>query len=588
MKVLRDCAICIGLILMIAVSLRAQAARPAELAQRDSRIVLLLGQLADQARLSDDLSFAVEAQAQAATLLWSLDREKSRAVFRRAFASLGATARTDHESASSGISAAERRRLQSELLNRIAARDTELAEELSRLLLYSSDASKTPGAASGPEYASNISRDDIERRELLISVALQVVEREPYRAMTFGQLSLSLGISPELSRLLLHMRAVDRPLADLLFSSAVARLEKAQTIELADLHTLGTYLVSSIGSTGKENAPAPLIVKFLNLAYNRLMYRAVGPAEAPGASPEKNARPDDSAVYFVGKQLTDLFARYLPERLSQLQRRVSELSGAGSLDAEIDLSFTQPVLPSDTAREARLATEDGERNALYARAALGWLEKGEILEAQSAAAKISDAAMRDRVLTQIARRQTSEGRIDEAVAVAQRIENDTTRVGVLVKLAGAALASKDSARATELLNEAEREALRADPQLARAKALLTIAASFSAFDVLRAFEVMQSAVKSINGIFPARRTAEDMSAPATNADHRLDELYYLDFEGTLSTLARADFDRALLLAQQLTIKEASLIAQLAVCRGVMGDDAATGESAVDFESGVRH
>lgn len=582
--VIRYCALGIAVTLFGAVSSRAQGAKPAELAQRDGRVVLLLAQLADQARLSDDLSFVVEAQCQAATLLWPYDREKARSIFRRAFSSLApaSSLRPDRDpeaesssaAASAEMSAAERRRLRAELLNRIAARDAELAEELARLLVYTTD-------QTGVDSAS---RDDVERRELLLSVAQQVVEREPHRAMTLGQLSLSLGTSPELARLLTLMRAVDPQLADLLFSAALARLEKRQAIELVELHTLGSYLVTLMNSAGRVNAPAPLIVKVLNLAYNRIMYRAVGPREAP-ASSEKGL--DESAsVYFIGRQLTDLFARFLPERLPQLQRRVSELSGIGSFDTEVDLSFAQPSLPSDTAREARLATDDRERDALYARAALGWLARGEVLDAQSAASKISDPATRDRVLAQIARRQTSEGRIDDAVAVAHRIEDDTARVGVLVKLAHAALASEDRARAAELLNEAEKEALRAAPHLARARALLTIAASFSTFDVLRSFEVMQAVVKAVNGISPAREASQENVA--SRATPRLGELYHLDFESTLSALARADFDRALILAQQLTIKEASLIAQLAVCRGAISGAPPDARSADDVGSDVWH
>jgi hypothetical protein len=573
--VVRYIAVSIAVTLFGALSSHAQSARPAEPSPGHGRAVLLLAQLADQARLSDDLPFAVEAQSQAATLLWPHDREKARSIFRRAFSSLRPD-RDPEAGASANITSAERRRLRAELLNRIAARDSELAEELARLLVYTTEQAATEAA----------SRDDMERRELLLSVAQQVVEREPHRAMTLGQLSLSLGISPELGRLLTLMRAVDPQLADLLFSAAVTRLEKCLAIELSELHTLGSYLVTSMNSAGRVNAPAPLIVKFLNLAYNRIMYRAVG---TPEAASEKG-QDESAAAYFIGKQLTDLFARFLPERLPQLQRRVLELSGAGSFDAEVDLSYAQPSLPSDTAREARLATDDRERDALYARAALGWLARGEVLDAQSAASKISDAAMRDRVLAQIARRQTFEGRLDDAVAVAHRIENDTARVGVLVKLAGAALASGDRARAAELLNEAEKEAIGAAPHLARARALLTIAASFSSFDVLRAFEVMQSVVKAINGISPASEASQESLAPAaaSRATPKLGELYHLDFESTLSALARADFDRALILAQQLTIKEASLIAQLAVCRGAISGSPTDTQSAVDVGSGVRH
>jgi hypothetical protein len=58
----------------------------------------------------------------------------------------------------------------------------------------------------------------------------------------------------------------------------------------------------------------------------------------------------------------------------------------------------------------------------------------------------------------------------------------------------------------------------------------------------------------------------------------------------LATLGKADFDRALVLAQQLDPEEASLIAQLAVCRGGLTEKPPSERSAGDdeTESGVNH
>jgi hypothetical protein len=521
----------IVILLACALPVSAQKKKAVEPVALDVRITLLLAQLADQARLSDDLAFAVRAQSQAATLLWPHDRERSRAIFRQAFQSL----------ARETLPASERRQLREELLNSIASRDAELAEELARAAAYSTESSK------------ETARSDAERRELLISVALQIVERNPYRAMALGQLSLG-GASPvareetglisqNFARLLVLMRGVDASLSDLLFASAVVRLERAQSIDLNDIHTLGSYLVSSAGSSAKDSLARPVIERFLNLAFKQIMlYR----------DSRERAGPDEpAAIYFITRQLTDLFARYLPNRRIKVQRRIDDTDEPAAVDRTGDLSLTQPTSPADIAGDARASSNETERDSLYARAALAWLAKGEINEAQSAARSISNRETRDRVLGQIARRQTSEGRIDDAVAVALDIEDDTARVGALVKLAGAALASRDRVRAIELLDEAEAEAIRAQPSIARAQSLLTIVSSFSTLDTVRAFEVMQTAIKSIN----------DIPAPGSA------ERFNLSFESTLAVLAQTDFDRALLLAQQLTIKDASLIAQLAVCRG---------------------
>lgn len=542
----------IALLLACALSVSAQKKKSSEPVALDLRITLLVSQLADQARLSEDLAFAVRAQSQAATLLWPYDRERARAIFRQAFQSL----------ARETLNASERRQLREELLNRIAGRDTELAEELARALAYSSEISK------------ETARADAERQELLISVALQIVERDPYRAMALGQLSLGGAavataasredtalISQNFARLLLLMRGVDASMSDLLFESAVIRLERAQAIDLNDIHTLGSYLVSSVNSAAKDSISRPVIERFLGLAFKQIMlYRD---------NQERDGPAESAAIYFITRQLTDLFARYMPNSRIKAQRKIDEMNEPGALDRTTDLSLTQPTSPADIAGDARASSNENERDSLYARAALAWLAKGEINEAQSAARSISNREMRDRVLAQVARRQTSEGRIDDAVAVALGIEDDTARVGALVKLAGAALASRDRVRAIELLDEAETEAVKAQPTIARAQSLLTIVGSFSTLDTVRAFEVMQTAIKSINDI------------PTRSAD-----LFNLNFESTLAVLAQTDFDRALLLAQQLTIKDASLIAQLAVCRGGLARAPDTARAA-DDEAALR-
>ena len=542
----------IVILLACALPVSAQKKGAAEPVALDVRITLLLAQLADQARLSDDLAFAVRAQSQAAMLLWPHDRERARAIFRQAFQSLSRET----------LTAGERRLLREELLNRIASRDAELAEELARAAAYPTEVSK------------ETARSDAERRELLISVALQIVERDPYRAMALGQLSLG-GASPtareetalisqNFARLLVLMRGVDASLSDLLFASAVVRLDRAQSIDLNDIHTLGSYLVSSAGPPAKDTLARPVIERFLSLAFKQIMlYRD---------SRERAAPDEPAAIYFITRQLKDLFARYMPDRRIKVQRRIDDADEPGAIDRTSDLSLTQPTSPADIAGAARASSNEAERDALYARAALAWLARGEINEAQSAARSISNRETRDRVLAQVARRQTSEGRIDDAVAVALDIEDDTARVGALVKLAGAALASRDRVRAIELLDEAEAEAVKAQPSIARAQSLLTIVSTFSALDTVRAFEVMQTAIKSINDI-PAPGSAEQFNQ---------------SFESTLAVLAQTDFDRALLLAQQLTTKDASLIAQLAVCRGGLARAPETEHAGDDEEVGEIH
>lgn len=568
-------------------------------ATRASRITSLLERLADEARASDDLAFAVRAQGQAATLLWPRDAGRASSIYRRAFESL-ATAppksgdQKTNSTGSSGagvrpeLSAARKRQLRSELLNQIAAHDPVLAEELAGSVAEriegssrdcrdgtSTDCGVSSGNANLSQSAHSIinpspTREDTERRELLMSAALQIVERDPQQAMAFAQMSVALGVSPYLARFMTLLRAVDAERADLLFSNVVARLEESSEINLTDVHALGSYVVSVVNITSDQSLSKELVVRFLNLALTTI---------ARGeANPSAITTRDDSAAYFIGRQLTDLVERYLPQRAGQLQRYVANRTGAaidagaeaGTPDALIDASDLGIRAPGDIARDAIEATDKNERDSLWARAALGWLARGALKEAEETAFRISNDATRDRVLIQVVQRYSSAKRIEDALALARRVVDLSLRADVMVMLANDALVSRDEGRAVELLNEAATCSARA-ALMDRARSLIKIAGSFAAFDSISSFDTLQSAIKTINEASKRQQESKDepASAPKGNAGRTfaLDDLNGPSLEKTLAVLAKSDFDRALSLAQQLSGREASIVAQLAVCKG---------------------
>jgi hypothetical protein len=103
--------------------------------------------------------------------------------------------------------------------------------------------------------------------------------------------------------------------------------------------------------------------------------------------------------------------------------------------------------------------------------------------------------------------------------------------------------------------------------------LLKVAGTVSDFDTARGFEMMQSVVKAINEAAsqpeeePKQTGLTKQSASTDLQRPRIGESYASALDNTLAVLARADFERALLLAQQIEVKEAAVAAQLAVCRG---------------------
>jgi hypothetical protein len=589
------------IILAVAVALRAQstAADPATAnnsaaAEQHARITSLLVELAEDARASDNAAFAARAQMQAALLLWPRDREQARSIFRRAFSSLAPDRLSDAGDTSDArrprLTLIERQQLRGEMLNRIAGRDPELAEELARALADSIgglDCARDSlpvdcesGAASPRAPAASASPSDVEQRELLMSVALQIVERAPQRAMALAQLSLSAGISQNFARLLVLLRAADAGLADLLFASALARLEQSHPVELSCIHELGSYLVSAVNSPAREAIDRRVVARFLSLAFNQISRRAERAGIEAYQASAGARREDASALYFIGRQLTELFARYHPARLGDLRRRLKQLGDSYSVGRAIKLVEAAPEDPVDSA--GGLSTDD-ERDRASARAALTSVANGEIGEAQTAALKIADPAMRDRVLAQVVRLQLSKKCFEDALALARSIDNDGERVDALVMLAAAALSSKNNALAAAVLNEAEGFLSKARPTVARAQALLKVVGAFSSFDSLRSFEVMQTAIKVMNEA--TRR--QDNARPQAGADSEAaaaEQLQGSNLEATLETLARVDFDRTLQLAQQIADEEAALIAQLAACRGGLAARPVTERQAGESET----
>jgi hypothetical protein len=539
------------------------------------RVLKLILDVTEQARLSTDTAFAVRMQMQAALLLWPYDHDQARAIFRRAFQPL---LRSPLDSGSgSMLEAARRQQLRVEVLDQIAGCDAEMAEALARAFAFPSAVmeavSYTPSAGVSPTIATQ-GRLDPQGRELLVSVAMRLVEVNKDRAAALAHLSLGAGISPYFDRLLLRVRKNDHALANRLFSDAVDYLEQGRLASPGDIHTLSFYLISTKHPGGRDQLTRATVVKFLNLACDAVT-RKDDAIKAEAARQETTIQPYQ--LYSTAKYLSELSSRYLPARAAVLQAWLAEQGDrqpagpAGDARSTRHARTAPLVQPAEIEQAARNSQDERERDALYARAAFAWLARAEFQQAQQAAANIASADMRDRMLLAVARRLLAKARAKDALLIAPLVQDRAGKADLLIKLAQSAVAGGNLRCARTLLDLAGLEAAYIPCAFVRAQSLLAIAGSLSAPDSARAFTVMQEAVNAINEIPAAEPQALD-AGPSNScaAGAQAEDLFELGFAGSLTALARVDFDRALLMAQQLTGKEASLIAQLAVCRGGCG------------------
>ena len=121
---------------------------------------------------------------------------------------------------------------------------------------------------------------------------------------------------------------------------------------------------------------------------------------------------------------------------------------------------------------------------------------------------------------------------------------------------------EDIARVVDILTDAEQAFGKAEDGVDKARAMLILAGAAARTDRLRGFDILSSAIAAINHADPDNRshraTQEGDLDPET-----------LSFDQVFTMLARTDFDRVVQLAQSIDKKEFSVLAQLAICRGVL-------------------
>ena len=92
-----------------------------------------------------------------------------------------------------------------------------------------------------------------------------------------------------------------------------------------------------------------LIVRFLNFGIDQIAQRDVYSLAHAG---------DESELYFISRQLTELATRYQIDRLGELQRYLISAGYESTCEESIDPGLLEVSAPSDITRDAREATDE--------------------------------------------------------------------------------------------------------------------------------------------------------------------------------------------------------------------------------------
>ncbi len=218
------------------------------------------------------------------------------------------------------------------------------------------------------------------------------------------------------------------------------------------------------------------------------------------------------------------------------------------------VSFTtSPDLLIQTSANGTVANRDG----LFFRAAQQSIKEKNFEQALEITGKISQPRLRSRLETTARSRAAMAAlALDDynaALKHLRAIPDIPQRATLYNSLIKRLWDKRDTSRVIDVLSEAEHWISKTDDSPVRVRVLLTLVDAAASFDPQRGFELMQIAVSAINRAI----------------DQGDFEIHTSIIERSFQPLARADFTRALQLAQAIERKEISLQAQFAICQGLL-------------------
>lgn len=555
-----------------------------ELTPEQQLALTVLGQLFEAAKGIEDEQLKIKTQAQIADLLWPYDEPSAREQFEKAFrtidpAKLPKAQNIGASAQSSPLTLSPVVQLRSEVLKLVSKHDPILAEKLIKSVVEESS-NKESGSASSSSEAQN------NQSELYLQAAMSIADTDPGRAAQLAKLSFNGGIRPSLLGVLFVIRQKSPAIADDLFNSAlaVARLDIGHVA--TNIRILAPYVLPDFGGVSTERADYnmgvtdqqgnPTITRFLNLAYDLISQQAnAAQAGRPATEGQAIVAMPNVADYFTAQQLLPFFSRYLPEKaptfrvfLDMIYRVVKDQGG------DLVAKTTQANTVDEALKDAEAAQDSMQKDLLYFRAALLSLSGGEFDQALSITEKVKDddfrAGLDSIIRAQATAAAIRKNDIDLAFRYAQGVSDVRQRASLLGKTARALIDKKDMIRAREVLDEAEKLVAKADEGPDRAQAMLIIADAKTRLDPAQGFETMEVVVKEFN----RADSSTDEKKPASGSIlsmmmSKVMRLETPDFDQSFPLLARADFNRALQLAQSFKKKDRYVLAQISVCRGVL-------------------
>ena len=520
-------------------------------------------------------------QAQAADLLWTREEKRARALFRDAMTGAG-------EALQSAGAQSSRRDMsywmlvqsRSQTLQMIAARDPQLALDLLR--------ATRPASQENTESDENFGMGDQELR-LEQSIAAQVAESDPKRALQIAQESLNKGITFGLLNVLQRLQQKDAEAATRLAGDIVKKLQADNlTANHESSFTAMELLRSVLSPQAQPNAfsprpPGRATEKIRPLSLDDQIIRDLAGVVVNAALKSPLSGP--GLLMQLQPVLPELEKR-IPERAPQLRRKIGEMNQSLDPQAKAWMQFESFSRggSTDAVLEAAVKAPAEVRGGLYSMAAMRLLQTGETERARQVITQNLSGAERDQLLALIDRaaitRALEQGKLDEAKQLVSGIRAKERRASALAQLAAGVAAKGDRKVALSLLDEARGLIDRQPDNQKEIEASLEVARGYVLVDPARAFELIDPLINQANEMLAAAALLEKFGSGRglfRKGEMVLQPVFagsgalYGQYVKALAELARADFERTKSAADKFGRDEVRIMARLLIAQSVLSD-----------------
>lgn len=511
-----------------------------------------------------------------ADLLWNYDQPRARRLFESAVKASGSLTPTTQEQV---LPSDDHVVVRKTILSLVLPRDTAFARRLAGLAFQSYPRTGSKDGATNWNYLR-------EQTALYCQIAKYVAASETQIAAELVRGSFNGFYSQEQVEALNTLRRHDPASADKAFLYALTLIADKPTNLSNKIALLAPYLFPDIQTTeaallkrsgnGAEPSQVNAAVarKFLMFVFDTFKVQPVAAQTA-----ENNMFGKASFDERTMRELIPHFERHLPDKVVAYRARfdevVADIEKAGQKDMWDREGEMLEHLFKTTITEwldmAAAAQTQEEKDHYYSQAAAVLMYRDEDYEqALAVMSKVSDRRHREPLLTQIkemaAKKALANGDAEKAYRYGKELSDGYASVRILVDAARLFVKRGDTERAKAILDEAQAKLGTVKHDSDKASLMVHISSVAAEVSAELGFQKMKAAVGMINAVDDLKGQAGGISV---NVEGKIYFPGSYEFDDTFAPLGRADFDRAVGLTKTLKSKESALLAQFAVCKGVL-------------------